>query len=53
VGTELSWQYTQKQGIPRVIYVNKMDRENADFYKVAAEVKSMFGTSCVPVQLRS
>ena len=51
VGTELSWQYTQKQGIPRVIYVNKMDRENADFYKVAAEVKSMFGISCVPVQL--
>jgi elongation factor G len=51
VGTELSWQYTAKQGIPRVIYVNKMDRENADFYKVAAEVKSMFGTSCVPVQL--
>ncbi|MFC1998338.1 elongation factor G [Chloroflexota bacterium] len=51
VGTELSWQYTEKQGIPRVIYVNKMDRENADFYKVAAEVKSMFGNKCVPVQL--
>jgi len=51
VGTELSWQYTEKQGIPRVIYVNKMDRENADFYKVANEVKSMFGINCVPVQL--
>jgi elongation factor G len=51
VGTELSWQYTEKQGIPRVIYVNKMDRENADFFKVAAEVKSMFGINCVPVQL--
>ncbi|MFC1906060.1 GTP-binding protein, partial [Chloroflexota bacterium] len=51
VGTELSWQYTEKRSIPRVIYVNKMDRENADFYKVAAEVKSMFGINCVPVQL--
>jgi elongation factor G len=51
VGTELSWQYTEKQGIPRLIYVNKMDRENADFYKVAGEVKSMFGIKCVPVQL--
>jgi len=51
VGTELSWQYTGQEGIPRVIYVNKMDRENADFYKVASEVKSMFGINCVPVQL--
>ncbi|MFC1978938.1 elongation factor G [Chloroflexota bacterium] len=51
VGTELSWQYTEKQSVPRVIYVNKMDRENADFYKVTAEVKSMFGIKCVPVQL--
>jgi len=51
VGTEIFWKYAGQQDIPRVIYVNKMDRENADFYKVAADVKSMFGINCVPVQL--
>ncbi|MBT3363882.1 MAG: elongation factor G [Chloroflexi bacterium] len=51
VGTELSWKYAEAQGIPRVIYINKIDRENADFYKVADQAKSMFGEMCVPMQL--
>lgn len=51
VGTELVWQYTEESSMPRLIFINKMDRENADFYKVVEQIRSSFGPKCVPVQL--
>ncbi|MCK6539524.1 MAG: elongation factor G [Anaerolineales bacterium] len=38
VGTELAWRYADQFNLPRFIVVNKMDRENADFEKVFAEL---------------
>jgi elongation factor G len=38
VGTELAWKYADQFNLPRFIVVNKMDRDNADFEKVFAEV---------------
>ncbi|MCX5998888.1 MAG: elongation factor G [Chloroflexi bacterium] len=51
VGTEMAWQYTEELSMPRLIFLNKMDRENADFYKVVDQVRSRFGNKCVPIQL--
>lgn len=39
VGTELAWKYADQFNLPRFIVINKMDRENADFEKVYAEVE--------------
>jgi len=51
VGTELAWKYAEERDIPRFIFVNKIDRENADFFKVVGEVQARFGRKCVPVEL--
>ena len=51
VGTEQVWGYCEEAKLPRLIFVNKMDRENADFYRIMEEVQSKFGRRCLPVQL--
>jgi len=51
VGTEQVWTYCEEAELPRLILVNKMDRENADFYRTVKEIESNFGSKCVPVQL--
>ena len=51
VGTEQVWQYCEEAALPRLIFINKMDRENADFFKVAEEAQKKFGTKCVPLQI--
>lgn len=50
VGTEKAWKYAEKIKLPRAFYINKMDREHADFDKVFAELKDKFGLAVVPVQ---
>lgn len=50
VGTEKAWDYCEKVKLPRAFFVNKMDRENANFDKVLDQMKEMFGTSVVPIQ---
>jgi elongation factor G len=51
VGTELVWKYADDRGLPRIVFVNKIDRENADFFKSVEQLSAMFGRKCVPVQL--
>ena len=51
VGTEQMWAYSQEANLPRLIFVNKMDRENADFYRTVEELQARFGSRCLPVQL--
>jgi len=51
VGSEQVWAYSQEANLPRLIFINKMDRENADFYRTVDEIRSKFGAKCVPVQL--
>lgn len=50
VGTEKAWDYCEKIKLPRAFFVNKMDRENANFDKILDQMKEMFGTSVVPIQ---
>ena len=51
VGSELVWGYCQEASLPRLIFVNKMDRENADFFRTVEEIQSRFGPRCLPIQL--
>lgn len=51
VGTEQVWGYAEEAKLPRFIFINKMDRENADFNRTMDGIKTKFGMRCVPVQL--
>ena len=51
VGTEQVWAYSEEANLSRLIFVNKMDRENADFYRTVEGLQARFGSRCLPVQL--
>ena len=51
VGTEQSWKNCEEANLPRLIFVNKMDRENADFAKTVEAIKAKLGNRCLPLQL--
>ncbi len=51
VGTEQVWGYCEEANLSRLIFINKMDRENADFYQTVGQLQSKFGSKCLPVQL--
>ncbi len=51
VGSEQGWSYCDEVNLPRFVLVNKIDRENADFYRTLDELQSKFGSKCVPLQL--
>lgn len=51
VGTGQVWAYSDEANLPRLIYINKMDRENADFYKTVEQVQAKLDSKCLPLQL--
>jgi len=51
VGTEQVWSYAEEISLPRLIVINKMDRENANFSRTVAEIQSRLGRQCVPIQV--
>ena len=51
VETEKLWQYAEEAELPRAFFVNKMDREHADFKGVVDELRVRFGDGVVPVQV--
>ena len=51
VGTEKVWEMLEEFGLPRIIIINKMDRENASFKGAVEVVQQFFGRQAVPVQL--
>lgn len=51
VGTEKAWKYTDKKGIPKMVFLNKMDKENVNFDKVFDELKEVFGDKIIPITL--
>ena len=50
VGTEQAWRLAEERGIPRLIFINKMDRENADFARALASAREAFGNAVAPIQ---
>ncbi len=51
VGTEKAWEYTEEMHMPRMIFVNQMDDENADFEKTLADMRTKFGKAVAPLQI--
>ncbi|MFO1506480.1 MAG: elongation factor G [Lysobacterales bacterium] len=49
--SETVWRQANKYGVPRLAFVNKMDRTGADFEKVVGQLKSRLGANPVPMQL--
>jgi elongation factor G len=51
VGTELTWQYADELKLPRLAFINKMDRENASFQRTLEQMKAKFNPTFVTMQL--
>ena len=51
VGTGQMWRLAEERDLPRVVYVSKLDRENANFTGVVEALQERFGRHLVPVQL--
>lgn len=51
VGTEKAWAYANQRNLPRMFFVNGMDDENQDFYKVLDQLVSTFGKNIVAFQI--
>ena len=49
--TETVWRQADKYRVPRIIFVNKMDRIGADFFRVVGEVEEKLGAKPVPIQI--
>ncbi|GLK59031.1 MULTISPECIES: elongation factor G [Azotobacter] len=49
--SETVWRQANKYGVPRIVYVNKMDRAGANFLRVVEQIKKRLGHTPVPVQL--
>ena len=51
VGAEQAWRFATEQNLPRMLVINKLDRENADFDKSLASAQSLFGNRVVPLHV--
>jgi len=51
VGTEQMWGDAEKANLPRMIFVNKMDRDNADFFSTLKGIQAKLSPRCLPLQL--
>jgi elongation factor G len=49
--SETVWRQANKYNVPRIAFVNKMDRTGADFYNVVKQIKEKLGSNPVPMQL--
>src|SRR4029079_14538516 len=51
VGTESAWARCAVAGIARMVFVNKEDKQRADFHKTLDQLRAMFGSGFVPLEL--
>jgi elongation factor G len=49
--SETVWRQANKYGVPRIVFVNKMDRPGANFLRVVGQIKQRLGANAVPVQI--
>ncbi len=49
--SETVWRQANKYGVPRIVFVNKMDRAGADFARVIGQIETRLGANVVPIQL--
>lgn len=51
VGTETLWRAAEEEGIPRAIFISKLDRERASFQRTLDQLRSIFGKGIAPVHV--
>jgi len=51
VGTEQMWGDAEKAKLPRLIFVNRMERDNADFFSTLEAIQAKLSPKCLPLQL--
>ena len=51
VGTELTWQYADERNLPRMVLINKLDRDNTSFDTALKSLRDQFGLKVVPLQI--
>ncbi|MGD0153142.1 MAG: elongation factor G [Thermacetogeniaceae bacterium] len=51
VQTEIGWQEANRAKLPKMIFINKMDRENANFDRVIQQIKDILKCNAVPIEL--
>ncbi|MFO0792479.1 MAG: elongation factor G [Candidatus Brocadiaceae bacterium] len=49
--SETVWRQADKYNVPRICFVNKMDRVGADFLRVVSEINERLGTKAIPIQM--
>ncbi len=49
--SETNWRLANNYNVPRLGFVNKMDRQGADFFEVCKQVKEMLGSTAIPLQI--
>ena len=49
--SETVWRQADKYGVPRIAFVNKMDRSGADFFNVVSQIKERLGANPIPIEI--
>ncbi len=50
VGTSKGWDLLEERNLSRLIFVNKLDKENSDFNSAVEQIRETFGKKCAPIQ---
>ena len=51
VGSEYAWQFADERRLPRLVFINRIDRENAEFDRAVDSICTHFGKRCAPLEL--
>src|SRR6476659_1279982 len=51
VGTEQAWRFSEERNCSRIVVINKMDRENADYKMAFHSIQNVLGKKCAPLHL--
>ncbi len=51
IGTELVWKYANQDNLPRLVFVNKLDRDNTSYAKALESLRAHFGSRLVPLSI--
>src|SRR3990172_5023739 len=51
LGSEFAWRFAEELELPRAVFVNRMDRDNADFASALTQMQNLWGGKCVALQI--
>jgi elongation factor G len=51
VGTELAWEVTGAAEVPRILFINKLDRDNANFFHCIEQAQELLDAAVIPMQI--